>query len=421
MARVMARRRDSNPFGPGSRSPFGEAVVKTNSRFRHLDPLVIAAPVALSALGVLMIYSATRNDIPGDPTYYLKRQIAFVMLGILAMIGTMFIDYRKLRDHAHILYAVVCGGLLLVLTPLGSSTRGAQAWFELPGGFQLQPSELAKLGLILAVAGYCYEHRGDLDAWRLTVAGGLAAVPIGLVMLQPDLGTAMVMVFAVLGILAMAGARPLHLLAVAAAAITVAIGVWNAGMLQDYQVDRLTVLVDENADPGGEAYNQNQSKISIGAGQAIGAGLFQGSQTQGQFVPEQHTDFIFTAVGEELGFLGGFTVLALFALFIWRMWRIAQDTSDFFAMLVTMGVLSMFTFQIFENIGMTMGIMPVTGIPLPFMSYGGSSTITSFVCLGLVANLSLRNYGITRPRGNAPNLTAVPSAAQPPPRIARRV
>jgi len=395
---VTIRRRDPSPFGPGSRSPFGEAVVKTNSKLRHLDPLVIAAPVALSALGVLMIYSITRNDIPGDPTYYLKRQIAFVMLGILAMVGMMFVDYRKLRDNAHVFYVIVCAGLLLVLTPLGSNARGSQAWFGLPGGFQLQPSELAKLGLILAVAGYCYEHRGDLDAWRLTVAGGLAAIPIGLVMLQPDLGTAMVMVFAVLGILAMAGARPLHLGAVALAAITVGIAVWNAGMLQDYQVDRLTVLVDEDSNLSEEGYNQNQSQISIGAGQGWGAGLFEGSQTQGAFVPEQHTDFIFTAVGEELGFLGGITVLALFALFIWRMWRIAQDASDYFAMLVTMGVLSMFAFQIFENIGMTMGIMPVTGIPLPFMSYGGSSTITSFACLGLVANFSLRSSHMTRPQ-----------------------
>jgi rod shape determining protein RodA len=206
----------------------------------------------------------------------------------------------------------------------------------------------------------------------------------------------MVLVFAVLGILAMAGARPLHLLAVATAALTVAIAVWNAGMLQDYQVDRLTVLVDEGADPSQEAYNQDQSQIGIGAGRGTGAGLFEGSQTQNQFVPEQHTDFIFTAIGEELGFVGGFTVLALFALMIWRIWRIAQETTDFFAMLVCMGVLAMFTFQIFENIGMTMGIMPVTGIPLPFLSYGGSSTITSFACLGLVANVSLRSSGTAR-------------------------
>jgi rod shape determining protein RodA len=388
----MARRISPNPFGPASVSPFGEAVVKPDSRWRHLDPLIVATPIALSALGILMIYSATRVDIPGDPTYYLKRQVAFVMLGILVMVGVMFVDYRKLRDQAHVIYGIVCVLLLFVLSPLGSSARGTQAWFGLPGGFQLQPSELAKVGLILAVAGYCYEHRGDLDAWRLTVAGGLAAIPIGLIMLQPDLGTAMVLVFASIGILAMAGARPLHLLAVAAAAITVAVAVWNAGILEDYQVDRLTVLVDENADKSAEAYNQTQSETAIGAGQGTGAGLFDGSQTQGQFVPEQHTDFIFTVIGEELGFLGGFSVLALFSLLIWRIWRVAADASDFFGMLITVGVLSMFAFQIFENIGMTMGIMPVTGIPLPFLSYGGSATITSFACVGLVANVSLRRF-----------------------------
>jgi rod shape determining protein RodA len=388
----MARRIDPTPFGPASVSPFGAAVVRPDSPLRHLDPLVIAAPVALSGLGILMIYSSTRVDIPGDPTYFLKRQIAFVMLGILVMIGMMFVDYRKLHDNAHLFYGATCALLLLVLSPLGSTARGTQAWFALPGGFQLQPSELAKLGIILAVAAYCYDHRGDLDAWRLTVAGGLAAVPIGLVMLQPDLGTAMVLVFAVLGILAMAGAKPLHLLVVATAAVTVAIGVWNAGILEDYQVDRLTVLVDEDADPSGEAYNQNQSETAIGAGQGTGAGLFEGSQTQGQFVPEQHTDFIFTVIGEELGFLGGFTVLALFALLIWRIWRIAQETSDFFAMLVCMGVLAMFTFQIFENIGMTMGIMPVTGIPLPFMSYGGSALIACAACIALVNNVYANRF-----------------------------
>jgi rod shape determining protein RodA len=380
------------PPGPAPASSFGRSS-RRESPFRHVDPLLVAAPIALSGLGVLMIYSSTRNDIPGDPTYYLKRQIAFVAIGILVMVGMMLLDYRKLRDNSHILYGVVCAMLFLVLTPLGSNTRGAQAWFQLPGSFQLQPSELAKLGLLLAVAGYCYEHRGDLDAWRLTVAGGLAAVPIGLVMLQPDLGTALVMAVMVIGVLAVAGARALHLVLVTVAAITVAAAVVNAGILKDYQVDRLTVLVDaENADPEGAAYNQKQSETAIGAGQGTGAGLFEGSQTQGQFVPEQHTDFIFTAVGEELGFLGGFTVLALFALLMWRTWQACQDAPDSFGTLVCAGVLAMFGFQIFENIGMTMGIMPVTGIPLPFLSYGGSSTITSFAALGLVANVGLRRY-----------------------------
>ncbi|MGH9276025.1 MAG: FtsW/RodA/SpoVE family cell cycle protein, partial [Acidimicrobiales bacterium] len=279
-----------------------------------------------------------------------------------------------------------------VLSPLGSSARGSQAWFALPGGFQLQPSELAKFGIIVALAGYANAHRGEMNPWRLTVTIGLAAVPIGLVMLQPDFGTAMVLGVVVIALLAVAGASVRHLLVLALLAVTFVVAVVNVGVLQQYQVDRLTSFVNQGQDARNTTYSTDQSKNAIGNGGVTGRGYGNGSQTAGGFVPEQHTDFVFTAVGEEFGFLGGAALLALFAIVIWRTWRIALLTRDVFGTLVCVGVLVMFVFQIFENMGMTMGIMPVTGIPLPFMSYGGSSTLTAFIAMGLVLNVHMRRF-----------------------------
>jgi len=361
---------------------------------RHLDPLLLGAVFAIAALGLLMIYSSTRESLAFegvDELYYVKRQLLSVLLGVCVMALVMAIDYRKLRDFSVVAYGIVVIGLLAVLSPLGSSARGVQAWFQLPGGFQLQPSELAKFGIVVAVAGYCNEHRGDMDTQRLALTIGLAAVPLALVSLQPDLGTGMVFALIVVGLLALAGASGRQLAVLTLLALTAVYAVVNLGMLKDYQVDRLTSVVD-NSDPEGAGYNQEQSETAIGNGNIDGQGLYQGQQTQGGFVPEQHTDFIFTAAGEELGFLGAGLLLALFAIVVWRTWRTATLARDFFGMLVCMGVLTMLVFQVFENIGMTMGIMPVTGIPLPFMSYGGSSTINAFACIGLVANIYMRRF-----------------------------
>jgi len=231
-----------------------------------------------------------------------------------------------------------------------------------------------------------------MNPWRLTVTIALAAVPIGLVMLQPDFGTAMVLGLVVITLLAVAGVSVRHLVVLALLGVTFVIAVVNVGLLQRYQVDRLTSFVNQGADTRNTTYNTDQSKNAIGNGGVTGRGFGNGSQTAGGFVPEQHTDFIFTAVGEEFGFLGGAALLALFAIVVWRTWRAALFARDFFGTLVCVGVLAMFVFQIFENMGMTMGIMPVTGIPLPFMSYGGSSTITAFACVALVANVSMRRF-----------------------------
>jgi rod shape determining protein RodA len=365
------------------------------SVLRDLDLVLIGSTLLISALGVLMIYSATRERLAAkgiDELYFVKRQGAAVAIGLLVMGVILAIDYRKLRDYSLFAYCATVLLLLVVLSPAGSNSRGAQAWFQFPGGFQLQPSEFAKFGVIVALAGYANAHRGEMDSWRITMTIGLAIVPIVLVMLQPDFGTAMVLGLIVIALLAVAGARIRHLVVLSLLSLTFLVAIVNVGMLEKYQVDRLTSFVSQGSDRRNTTYNTDQSKIAIENGGFDGQGFGNGSQTAGGFVPEQHTDFIFTAVGEEFGFLGGATLLGLFAVVIWRTWRAAIATRDFFGTLVCVGVLAMFAFQIFENIGMTMGIMPVTGIPLPFMSYGGSSTITAFALVALVANVSMRRF-----------------------------
>jgi rod shape determining protein RodA len=365
------------------------------SILRELDPILIGATLLISGLGLLMIYSSTHERLRSqgvDELYFVKRQSAAIALGLLVLGVILAIDYRKLRDFSVLAYGGTVFILLAVLTPVGSSGRGHQAWFQLPGGFQLQPSELAKFGIIVALAGYANAHRAEMDLWRLTVTIALAAVPLGLVMLQPDLGTTMVLGLIVIALLAVAGVSARNLVVLTLLGLTFVFAVVNLGMLKQYQLDRLTSFVSQGEDKRNTTYNTDQSKIAIGTGGVTGRGFGNGLQTGGGFVPEQHTDFIFTAVGEELGFLGGAALLALFAIVIWRTWRAALLARDFFGTLVCIGVLAMFMFQIFENIGMTMGIMPVTGIPLPFMSYGGSSTITAFACIALVANVSMRRF-----------------------------
>jgi rod shape determining protein RodA len=343
----------------------------------------------------MMVYSSTRERLRlegVDELYFVKRQGVAILIGLAVMGLLLAIDYRKLRDSSAFAYVATVVGLLVVLSPLGSSARGSQAWFALPGGFQLQPSELAKFGIIVALAGYAHAHRGQMDPWRLTVTIALAAIPIGLVMLQPDFGTAMVLGLVVITLLAVAGASIRHLLVLALLGVTFVVAVVNVGVLKQYQVDRLTSFVNQGVDARSTTYSTEQSKNAIGNGGVTGRGFGNGSQTAGGFVPEQHTDFIFTAVGEEFGFLGAAGLLVLFAIVIWRTWRTALLARDLFGTLVCVGVLAIFAFQIFENIGMTMGIMPVTGIPLPLMSYGGSSTVTAFACVALVANVSMRRF-----------------------------
>jgi len=355
----------------------------------RVDWVLIGACVALALLGLAMIYSASRNKVD-DEYYFVTRQAIAFGLGIAVFFGIMKIDYRKFRDFSLLAYVITVGLLFLVLSPVGSESNGATSWFELPFNFQLQPAELAKFGLIVALAGYVNEHRGDIDPWRLTVLVGLALIPLGLVQLQPDLGTNMVLISIVIGILAVGGVRGRFLGALALLAITGVYAIISLGILQQYQLDRLAIGSGDKEK--GSAYNQDQSVKTIGSGDWTGQGYLNGAQTRLGFVPEQQTDFIFTAVGEELGFAGSALVLTLFGIVLWRTWRIAQLARDFYGTLVAGGVLVMLTFMIVENIGMTLGIMPVTGIPLPFMSYGGSAMLTVCACIALVTNVHANRF-----------------------------
>jgi rod shape determining protein RodA len=361
--------------------------------WRHLDVVLLGAAVGIAAMGVLMVYAATRGpggDEPAD-TFYLKRQAIFFGVGVAVMILTAVIDYRRYESLAPAIYGFGVAMLALVLSPLGSARKGTQAWFEL-GGFQLQPSEFAKLALIIGLSALMARFDWDVDVGRLLLCLLVAGVPLGLIMAQPDLGTALVMVAIAVGILVVGGARFRQMGALALLGAVAAVALLQSGLLEDYQRARLTSFLDQSEDLQGAAYNQNQSLIAIGAGGITGQGLFEGTQTRLQNVPEQHTDFIFTAVGEELGLVGTGTLLALFAIVVFRIWRTAQLSRDAFGTLVSAGVLTMLLFQVFQNVGMTMGIMPVTGIPLPFVSYGGSSALANFAAIGLVLNVHMRRF-----------------------------
>jgi rod shape determining protein RodA len=363
------------------------------SPLRHVDPLLFGAPLALAGLGLLMIYSSTHRKLEQaglDPYDFVKRQAIAIVVGVVAMVILTAIDYRKLRELALLGYGATILMLIAVLK-VGANVKGAQARFDI-GPFQLQPGEFAKLFLIIVLAAYCAMHRDDMTARRLVVALAICAVPMGLIMLQPDLGTDLVLVAGAFTVLMIAGVQARQLVVLALLGVTLAVVAVQAGVLDQYQIERLTNFANPSAQAEKSGYNQEQSQIAVSNGGLTGQGLFGGSQTNGAYVPEQHTDFIFTVVGEELGFVGGAIVIGLFAVIVWRILRASRLAQDTFGTLCCIGVLGMFVAQMFENIGMAMGIMPVTGIPLPFMSYGGSSIIVSFACVGLVANVRMRRF-----------------------------
>ena len=363
--------------------------------WRHLDLTLLISTLGVAGMGLLMVYSSTRQKQENaglDPMYFLKRQAVYLAIGVVAMAVVALIDYRRIRDFAPVLYVGALATLLLVISPLGTSRRGAQAWFQL-GSYQFEPSEVAKLVFVVALAAVCAGHRGDLDTSGLLVALGVAFVPMVLIYVQPDLGTAMVFAAVMMAVLLVGGAKPRHIAVLSLLGLTAVVAVVQLGMLKAYQRDRLTAFLDPQSDSQRSSYNLRQSQIAIAAGGIGGRGLFQGTQTNLSFVPEQHTDFIFTAVGEELGFVGGVSLLGLFGVMLWRSWRAAVLARDQFGRLLCVGVLAMLVFQIFENVGMTMGITPITGIPLPFMSFGGSAMVASFIGTGLVLNVHMRRFG----------------------------
>ena len=360
---------------------------------RHLDPVLLLAVFALAVAGLFMVYSATHQSLSAvrlDPGTFLKKQVTFVALGSVVVLLAASFDYRFLKVYAGLIYAASLLLLILVRSPLGTTVKGSQRWFQL-FGFQFAPSEVAKLALIIMLATFLSELRsGDLTLQEVFRATAIAAVPGVLVFLQPDLGTSIVLVTILVGVLVVAGARARYLGILALAAVVLIFGAFQMGLVKDYQVNRLTSFLDPQNDPLRTGYNRKQAEIAIGSGGLFGVGYLRGTQTNLDFVPEQHTDFIFTVVGEEFGFAGAFTLLVLFGVLIWRAFRIALLSKDPFGTYVAAGIGSYLAIQAFVNIGMTLGIMPITGIPLPFVSYGGSALLTNSAAVGLLLNIHMR-------------------------------
>ncbi|WP_031070450.1 rod shape-determining protein RodA [Streptomyces sp. NRRL S-118] len=369
-----------------------------DSWVRRLDWPLLFSSIALSFIGALLVWSATRNRTElnhGDPYYFLLRHVLNSGIGFALMIGTIWLGHRTLRGAVPVLYGISVVLVLLVLTPLGATINGAHAWIVIGGGFSLQPSEFVKITIILGMAMLLAAKvdAGDqLHPDHRTVAKslGIAVVPMAIVMLMPDLGSVMVMVVIVLGVLLASGASNRWIFGLIGAGAVGAALVAALGVLDEYQINRFAAFANPELDPAGVGYNTNQARIAIGSGGLYGAGLFNGHQTTGQFVPEQQTDFIFTVAGEELGFIGAGTILALLGVVLWRACRIARETTELYGTIVAAGIIAWFAFQSFENIGMTLGIMPVAGLPLPFVSYGGSSMFAVWVAIGLLQSIRVQ-------------------------------
>jgi rod shape determining protein RodA len=354
------------------------------SPFRHFDWILLAGVLALSLIGTLLVWSSTSSSAGHG---YLTRQLLVIALGLVVMVGVSFLSYRQIRVYAPVVYILSTIALLavLVLPAHLTTVNGAHSWISLPGGFQQEPSEYAKLSVILISAILLSEVRQGDNRPRLraiVIALAVAAVPIVLVLAQPDLGVVMLLVALMVGLIGLSGIRIYWLIGGLGAAALALTAVINLHLLKSYQASRLTSFLHPSADPQGQGYSANQSKIAIGSGGLFGQGLFHGQLVQGNFVPEQHTDFIFAVAGEELGFVGCAVIIVLLALVLFRALRIAAKADDQFGMLVASGVAIWFGVQAFINIGMTMGIMPVTGLPLPFVSYGGSAMFADMIAVG---------------------------------------
>jgi rod shape determining protein RodA len=380
------------------RNPYRRA--RKQSAFAGFDPVLTIAVAILLLMGTLLVYAATRDWYAAnglDPQYYLKRHVINIVIGIMLAWGTTVIDYRLLRAYTPILWGLGVLGLAFVLIPgVGSEVNGAQAWIPLPGGFQIQPAELAKISIIVGLSMLLSErsHNSDEPTNKdILRALAVAALPILLILLQPDMGTVFIISASVVAILGISGAPVKWVAGLLILAVVGGIVATKAGVISEYQVKRLQSFVDPNADSQGAGYQLRQARITVGSGGFLGTGLFNGPQTNGRFVPEQQTDFIFTVAGEELGFLGSGFIILLYIIILMRAFGIARRSSDPYGQMVCTGVIAWFAFQTFENIGMTLGLMPMTGVPLPFMSYGGSSMFANLIGFGLLQNVHARHRG----------------------------
>jgi rod shape determining protein RodA len=358
----------------------------------RIDPLLLLATLGLIACSVYVVGNATHDDIAGNPHYYLYRQFAYGIVGVVLMFLLSRMDYSRLREWRFGIYGTMIA-LILVVLAIGTAAKGSQRWIPLPF-FNLQPSELGKVLLVVALAGFMVERMRRLSEVDTTARILLLAIlPAMLVIAQPDLGSGLVYMAIAAAILFVAGTKWTHFVVLGAlatgAVAVVLVGAPAVGVqvLKPYQVDRLTAFVNPTDDPRKQGYQLKQSIVGIGAGQKTGRGQAGATQTKLNFIPEHHTDFIFSVVGEEFGFAGGALILALYALLIWRALRILTMAKNLYGALIVGGIAAMLMFQVFVNVGMTIGIMPITGVPLPLMSYGGSSVIVTFMAIGLLQSV----------------------------------
>ena len=372
----------------------GRMVASEHRAIRHVDAVLIAAALGLAVIGLFAIYSATHQSLAAvglDPGRFVKRQLTFLAVAVIVLMLAASFDYRLLKVYAGIVYVSSLVLLILVRTPIGTSVKGAQRWFEV-FGFQLAPSEIAKLALIAMLAAVLSEVRGELTVQDVFRTAALAAVPALLVFLQPDLGSSIVFAAILVGMLVVAGARARYLGLLALTAVILIVAGFQVGLVREYQIERLKAFLDPASVSQDALHNREQAEIAIGSGGLMGVGYLRGSQTNLDFVPEQHTDFVFTVVGEEFGFAGAVVMLSLYGLLLWRAFRVAMLSRDPFGMYLAAGVASMLALQMFVNVGMNVGIMPITGIPLPFVSYGGSSLLLNFAAVGLLLNVHMRRF-----------------------------
>jgi len=367
---------------------------------RHFDGVMLAAAVGLIGFSIFTLAEATRDDIPGDPLYFVLRQIVYALIGIGLMFAVARIDYTRYRELKVGIYSAMIASIVLVLM-FGAAARGSRRWIELPY-FQFQPSELAKILLAVSFAAFVIERlRRGTDGRQTLRLLGIGLAPAALVFLQPDLGTALVLGVITIVVLFLAGVRWTHFAAIAgvgavlATTVLVVAPAVGVPLLKDYQVERLTSFLNPSDDPRDSSYQTRQSQIAIGAGGKAGRGD-QATQTELKFLPERHTDFIFAVIGERYGFLGAAFVLSLYALLVWRALRLLTLSKNLYGTLIAGAIAAMLMFQVLVNVGMNLGIMPVTGITLPLMSYGGSSVLVTFMAIGLLQSIHVQAQLRTR-------------------------
>ena len=365
---------------------------------RHIDWVLIAISIVLSVVGLFLLYSATSQTLRQggfDPFDRVNKQAITMVLGVGVAIAVASVDYRFWKIYAGFIYIGSIASLILVRVPgLGStdSTGTAQRWFQL-GPLQITPSEFTKLAIIITLGAVLANIRTPEPTLRdLVKVLVLAAVPLALVFLGPDIGTSIGIAAIVVGMLIVAGTKLRHLLVLSVVGVIAIALVFQTGAIEEFQKERITAFLDRQSVSSDVRYNLDQSLIAVGSGGLLGKGYLQGLQTNLDYVPEQHTDFIFTVAGEEFGFVGALAVLALYALLLWRSIRIAWLAKDPFGTYVAAGIASMFAIQMFVNVGMVIGIMPITGIPLPFLSYGGTSILVSFAAIGMLESIHMRRF-----------------------------